>query len=133
MTMFVELLPALLWIIAAVLAFNIICVTIMRGHLFMPRSKRPPVYPVSWNMVMLHVVSFVMAIVPFPVYALTAGYMDVDVRDFYEMNALAAAIIIIVLVMLEIVVMYVQAHNAMETEMDRQLGVAVHKNDDMAK
>ncbi|PLS24734.1 hypothetical protein BLI708_09880 [Bifidobacterium imperatoris] len=133
MTMFVELLPALLWIIAAVLAFNIICMTIMRGHIFTPRSKRPPVYPVSWNMVMLHVVSFIMAIVPFPVYALTAGYMDTDVRDFYEMNALAAAIIIIVLVMLEILVMYLQAHNAMETEMDRQLGLAIHKNGDMAK
>ncbi|MBT1164973.1 hypothetical protein [Bifidobacterium felsineum] len=126
MTMFVELLPALLWIIAAVLAVNIIGLTVIRGHVLTPRSKRPPVFPVSWNMVMLHVVSFVMAIVPFPVYALTADQMDIDVREFYEMNAFIAAIIIIVLVMLEILVMYVQAHNAMETEMDRQLGLAVH-------
>ncbi|KAB7788262.1 hypothetical protein [Bifidobacterium cebidarum] len=128
MTMFVELLPALLWIIAAVLALNIIGMTVIRGHIFTPRSKRPPVYPVSWNMVMLHVASFIMAIVPFPVYALTADQMDVDVRGFYEMNAFAAAIVIIVLVMLEILVMYLQAHHAMEAEMDRQLGIAIHKN-----
>lgn len=131
--MFIELLPALLWIIAAVLAFNIICITVLRGHVLTPRSKRPPVHPVSWNMVMLHVVSFVMAIVPFPVYALAADQMDVDIRDFYEANALIAAIIIIVLVMLEILVMYLQAHNAMETEMDRKLGLAIHKNDSTAK
>ncbi|MBT1175390.1 hypothetical protein JS530_07760 [Bifidobacterium sp. LC6] len=131
--MFIEILPALLWIIAAVMAFNIIVITIMRGQIFVPRSKRPPVNPVSWTMVMLHVASFVMAIVPFPVYALTADAMDVDVRDFYEMNAFGAAIIIIVLVMLEILVMYLQARHAMETEMDRKLGIAIHKNDDDTK
>lgn len=127
-TKLIELLPALLWIITVVMALNIIALTILRGHLFVSRMRRPPVYPVSWTMVMAHVVSFAMAIVPFPVYALTAGMMDIDVREFYEQNALIGAIIVIVLVMLEILVMYLQAHNAMETEMDRRLGLAVHGN-----
>ena len=43
-------------------------------------------------------------------------------------------IIIFVLVLLELIAMYLQARNASETEMDKRLGVASHRNkDDVAK
>lgn len=121
-----ELLPVGLWIIAVVMAVNIIMLAVIRGHLFSSRSRRPPVKPVSWPTVMMHIISFFLAITPFPVYALTAQGMEPDVRAFYEQNALAGSIIIIVLVMLEVAAMYGQAHNAMETEMDKRLGMATH-------
>ena len=39
-----------------------------------------------------------------------------------------------VLVLLELIAMYLQARNASETEMDKRLGVASHRNkDDVAK
>ncbi|OZG57228.1 hypothetical protein BMYO_2018 [Bifidobacterium myosotis] len=125
MTVIVELLPVALWIVAVVMAANIIGITILHGRLFIPRSRRGPVNPVSWTMVMAHVTSFVMAIVPFPVYALMAYSMAANVRAFYERYALFGAIVVIVLVMSEIAAMYVQARHAMETEMDRRLGKAV--------
>ena len=38
------------------------------------------------------------------------------------------------LVLLELIAMYLQARNASETEMDKRLGVASHRNkDDVAK
>ena len=47
---------------------------------------------------------------------------------------LPGAIIIFVLVLLELVAMYLQARNASESEMDKRLGVASHRNkDDVAK
>lgn len=133
MTLLIELLPVALWIIAVVMAANIIGLTMLRGQVFTPRSRRGAVNPVSWTVVMAHVASFIMAIVPFPVYALTADAMDVDVRAFYEQNALAGAIIVIVLVMTEIAVMYVQARHAMETEMDRRIGSAAGRDRNNSK
>ena len=41
---------------------------------------------------------------------------------------------VFVLVLLELIAMYLQARNASETEMDKRLGVASHRNkDDVAK
>ena len=52
---------------------------------------------------------------------------------FYDRAQLPGAIIIFVLVLLEIIAMYLQARNASETEMDRRLGVASHRNKDDIK
>ena len=54
--------------------------------------------------------------------------------SFYDHAQLPGAIIIFVLVLLELIAMYLQARNASETEMDKRLGVASHRNkDDVAK
>ena len=53
---------------------------------------------------------------------------------FYDHAQLPGAIIIFALVLLELIAMYLQARNASETEMDKRLGVASHRNkDDVAK
>lgn len=121
----IDLLPALLWLASAVLATVIIGVTIQTGHVFARRGKHPPVKPVPWSRVYLHLASFILAILPFPVYALTADSMDPDARDFYEAQSLPAALIIIALMLCEVAVMYRQSRNAMESAMDARLKDAV--------
>ena len=112
----VGLLPGVLWMVAVIFAVSIITITVSRGHLFTPKRRRPPVDPVDWSMVKTHFMSFAAALIPFPVLTFTA------------------AIIIFALVLLELIAMYLQARNASETEMDKRLGVASHRNkDDVAK
>lgn len=124
--MLIEMLPAALWIAGVALATVIIGITIQRGRIFVRRESRGVVHTVSWRMALLHIVSFVLAIVPFIVYALTADAMDPDVRDFYEAQALHAVIIIIAMVLLETVMFTLQARHAMEYEMDQRLSQASH-------
>ena len=121
----VGLLPGVLWMVAVIFAVSIITITVSRGHLFTPRRRRPPVDPVDWAMVKTHFLSFAAALIPFPVLTFTADLMDAQ---------LPGAIIIFALVLLELIAMYLQARNASETEMDKRLGVASHRNkDDVAK
>ena len=121
----VGLLPGVLWMVAVIFAVSIITITVSRGHLFTPKRRRPPVDPVDWSMVKTHFMSFAAALIPFPVLTFTA---------FYDHAQLPGAIIIFVLVLLELIAMYLQARNASETEMDKRLGVASHRNkDDVAK
>lgn len=130
----VGLLPGVLWMVAVIFAVSIITITVSRGHLFTPRRRRPPVDPVDWSMVKTHFMSFAAALIPFPVLTFTADLMDADMLAFYDRAQLPGAIIIFVLVLLEIIAMYLQARNASETEMDKRLGVASHRNkDDVAK
>ena len=126
----VGLLPGVLWMVAVIFAVSIITITVSRGHLFTP----PPVDPVDWSMVKTHFMSFAAALIPFPVLTFTADLMDARMLAFYDHAQLPGAIIIFVLVLLELIAMYLQARNASETEMDKRLGVASHRNkDDVAK
>jgi len=124
----VGLLPGVLWMVAVIFAVSIITITVSRGHLFTPRRRRPPVDPVDWA-----ILSFAAALIPFPVLTFTADLMDADMLAFYDRAQLPGAIIIFVLVLLELIAMYLQARNASETEMDRRLGVASHRNKDDIK
>ena len=47
-----DILPALLWIIAAVIAVNICSITAIRGNLF--SKKHRDVHPVRWSIIALH-------------------------------------------------------------------------------
>ena len=125
----VGLLPGVLWMVAVIFAVSIITITVSRGHLFTPRRRRP----VDWSMVKTHFLSFAAALIPFPVLTFTADLMDADMLAFYDRAQLPGAIIIFVLVLLELIAMYLQARNASETEMDRRLGVASHRNKDDIK
>ena len=126
----VGLLPGVLWMVAVIFAVSIITITVSRGHLFTPRRRR---HPVDWAMVKTHFLSFAAALIPFPVLTFTADLMDADMLAFYDRAQLPGAIIIFVLVLLELIAMYLQARNASETEMDRRLGVASHRNKDDIK
>ena len=119
-------LPIVLWLVAVIMAVA----TIGRGHIFTPRAKRPATEPVDWSMVKMHFLSFVMALIPFPIFVFLADSMDVRLRDFCDAAQLPAAVIVFVLVLLENVAMYFQARNASETAMDRRIGASVRKNDD---
>ena len=122
----VGLLPGVLWMVAVIFAVSIITITVSRGHLFTPKRRRP--------MVKTHFMSFAAALIPFPVLTFTADLMDARMLAFYDHAQLPGAIIIFVLVLLELIAMYLQARNASETEMDKRLGVASHRNkDDVAK
>ena len=124
----VGLLPGVLWMVAVIFAVSIITITVSRGHLFTPND------PVDWSMVKTHFMSFAAALIPFPVLTFTADLMDARMLAFYDHAQLPGAIIIFVLVLLELIAMYLQARNASETEMDKRLGVASHRNkDDVAK
>ena len=50
-----DILPALLWIIAAVIAVNICSITAIRGNLF--SKKHRDVHPVRWSIIALHFTS----------------------------------------------------------------------------
>ena len=125
----VGLLPGVLWMVAVIFAVSIITITVSRGHLFTPKRRRPPVDPVDWSMVKTHFMSFAAALMTF-----TADLVDARMLAFYDHAQLPGAIIIFALVLLELIAMYLQARNASETEMDKRLGVASHRNkDDVAK
>ena len=48
-------LPIVLWLVAVIMAVAIITFTIGRGHIFMPRAKRPATEPVDWSMVKMRI------------------------------------------------------------------------------
>ena len=77
-------LPIVLWLVAVIMAVAIITFTIGRGHIFTPRAKRPATEPVDWSMVKMHFLSFVMALIPFPIFVFLADSMDVRLRDFCD-------------------------------------------------
>ena len=64
-----DILPALLWIIAAVIAVNICSITAIRGNLF--SKKHRDVHPVRWSIIALHFTSLVIGALPYPVYAMS--------------------------------------------------------------
>lgn len=59
-----DILPALLWIIAAVIAVNICLITAIRGNLF--SKKHRDVHPVRWSIIALHFTSLVIGALPYP-------------------------------------------------------------------
>lgn len=121
--------PALLWVITAVWAVMIIGITIQTGHVFQKRSGRPETKPVSWFMVAMHLVSFVMALVLFLVYGIAKSHMSSSTLALYERWEIPAAIVIMILVLAQPAFMYVQAQHAHESRMDQILGNHSNTND----
>ena len=74
-----DILPALLWIIAAVIAVNICLITAIRGNLF--SKKHRDVHPVRWSIIALHFTSLVIGALPYPAYAAcTARWSGSSIR-----------------------------------------------------
>ena len=110
-----DILPALLWIIAAVIAVNICLITAIRGNLF--SKKHRDVHPVRWSIIALHFTSLVIGALPYPVYAMFRSDFSATFRRFYEH--------VVMLIAAELVFMYLQARNGMHSEMERKLNQAV--------
>ena len=68
-----DILPALLWIVAAVISLNICSITAIRGNIF--SKTKSDVYPVRWSIVGLHFTSAVSDI------------YDVQTQLFLEISA----------------------------------------------
>lgn len=77
-----DILPALLWIIAVVIAVNICSITAIRGNLF--SKKHRDVHPVRWSIIALHFTSLVIGALPYPVYAMFRSDFSAKFRRFYE-------------------------------------------------
>ena len=118
-----DILPALLWIVAAVIAVNICSVTAIRGNIF-SKTKRD-VYPVRWPIVGLHFASLVIGALPYPVYTMFKSGFSVKFRPFYEQVGGPSAALMILLIAAELVFMYLQARNGMKSEMERKLNRAI--------
>lgn len=115
-----ELLPAALWCVAVVVSVNVCGVCVIRGG-FLLQDKRPPVRPVSWGIVGLHLVSVLLFIAPYPIYLLICNDFDSRVRDFYTRMGWPSVVIVVLCVAAQLALMYMQARRAMFTEMDERL------------
>lgn len=118
-----DILPALLWIVAAVIAVNICSITAIRGNIF-SKTKRD-VYPVRWSIVGLHFTSLVIGTLPYPVYAMFKSGFSAKFQRFYEQVGWPSAALMILLIAAELVFMYLQARNGMKNEMERKLRQAI--------
>ena len=118
-----DILPALLWIVAAVIAVNICSITAIRGNIFL-KTKRD-VYPVRWSIVGLHFTSLVIGALPYPVYAMFESGFSAKFQHFYEQVGWPSVALMILLIAAELVFMYLQARNGMKSEMERKLNRAI--------
>lgn len=117
-----DILPALLWIVAAVIAVNICSITAMRGNLF--SKKAHDVYPVRWSIIALHFASLVIGAMPYPIYVMFQSGISVKFRHFYELVGWPSAALMVALIAAELVFMYLQARNGTRSEMRRTLELA---------
>ena len=118
-----DILPALLWIKAAVIAVNICLITAIRGNLF--SKKHRDVHPVRWSIIALHFTSLVIGALPYPAYAMFRSDFSERFQRFYEHVGWPSAAVMVMLIAAELVFMYLQARNGMHSEMERKLNQAV--------
>ncbi|OZG59961.1 hypothetical protein BLEM_2136 [Bifidobacterium lemurum] len=120
--MLMELLPAVLWCFAVVISVNLCCICVIRGKFL--QGGHPPVRPVSWGIVGLHIVSVLLFILPYPVYLLICNDFDSRARDFYTRAGWPSVVVVVLCVAAQLALMYLQARRAMFTEMDERLNRA---------
>lgn len=117
-----DILPALLWVIAAVIAVNICSITAIRGRFFSKDHR--DVYPVRWSIVALHFTSLIFGALPYPIYEMFKNGFSGRFQRFYEHVGWPSAALMIALIAVELVFMYLQARNGMHGEMERKLSQA---------
>ena len=77
-----DILPALLWIVAAVISLNICSITAIRGNIF--SKTKSDVYPVRWSIVGLHFTSLIIGALPYPIYTMFKPSFSLKFQHFYE-------------------------------------------------
>ncbi|RBP98038.1 hypothetical protein CRD60_02350 [Bifidobacterium aemilianum] len=103
-----DLVPMGLWVIAVAVCLGICIICVLRGALSKPTLSRP-IKPVSWVVVGMQLVSVVLSMAPFLAFKLSADGMGAAMLGFYRGAGLAAAGILILLVVAELALMYLQA------------------------
>ena len=118
-----DILPALLWIVAAVISLNICSITAIRGNIF--SKTKSDVYPVRWSIVGLHFTSLIIGALPYPIYTMFKPSFSLKFQHFYEQVGWPSAALMVMLIATELVFMYLQARNGMKSEMERKLSQAI--------
>ena len=118
-----DILPALLWIGAAVISLNICSITAIRGNIF--SKTKSDVYPVRWSIVGLHFTSLIIGALPYPIYTMFKPSFSLKFQHFYEQVGWPSAALMVMLIATELVFMYLQARNGMKSEMERKLSQAI--------
>lgn len=114
-----EMLPAVVWVVAVIWAVAVCVLCVVRGKLWV--RGHPDVEPLTWHVIVAQLLSAVVAMVPFIIVKTASDSFSEGMRAWYASVGLPAGIVLIVLVVLELVFMYLQARRAMFTEMDRSL------------
>ena len=109
-----DILPALLWIVAAVISLNICSITAIRGNIF--SKTKSDVYPVRWSIVGLHFTSLIIGALPYPIYTMFKPSFSLKFQHFYEQVGWPSAALMVMLIATELVFMYLQARNGMKSE-----------------
>lgn len=104
-------LPAILWIIGAAVSLLVCAVTVMSSHYRDGRANE--VRPVTWTVIGGHVASFVLLAAPYVVYLANSASIGAHARSLYTKLGWASAAVAVALVMVELVLMYLQARRAM--------------------
>lgn len=104
-------LPAMLWIIGAAVALLVCVVTVMNSHYRDGRASE--VRPVSWTVIGGHVASFVLLAAPYVVYLANSESIGAHAWSLYTKLGWVSAAVSVALVMVELVLMYLQARRAM--------------------
>lgn len=118
-----DILPALLWIIAAVIAVNICSITAVRGNLFSKKNR--DVRPVRWTIIALHFASLAIGALPYPIYIMFRSGISIKFRRFYEHVGWPSAALMVALIATELIFMYWQARNGARSEAERMLKQAI--------
>ena len=117
-----DILPALLWIVAAVISLNICSITAIQSNKTMDEKQR---YPVRWSIVGLHFTSLIIGALPYPIYTMFKPSFSLKFQHFYEQVGWPSAALMVMLIATELVFMYLQARNGMKSEMERKLSQAI--------
>lgn len=112
-------LPAVFWIIGAAFALLVCGVCIWQSHYV--SHIHEPVKPVSWAVVGMHLMTFILLAVPYVIYLGNRDTMSAHVKDLYGRVGWLSAIVAVILVFAELALMYLQARRAMHAQIDRTL------------
>ncbi|KFI58773.1 hypothetical protein [Bifidobacterium gallicum] len=112
-------LPAIVWVIAAACCLLVIGITVVRSH-YVTRVEQP-VQPVSWTMVGAHLLTLVMIALPYALFLGMRDQMPASLLAKYNSVGIVSAVIAVLLVMVQLVLMYLQARRAMMSQIDETL------------
>ena len=104
-----DILPALLWIIAAVIAVNICSITAIRGNLF--SKKHRDVHPVRWSIMRCISPHWSLARCHIRYMRCSVGFLG-EVPAFLRTCRMAVAAVMAMLIAAELVFMYLQPETA---------------------
>ncbi len=114
-----EIVPVIFWVIAIVWTLVVCILCVMRGKLL--TAGHPHVDTVSWQVIVAQMVSVVVAAVPYVIGKCAWDSFSTSMQNWYASVAWPAGIVLLILIVLELVLMYLQARRAMYTEMDDAL------------